>query len=458
MMRAAVSSATGVALLLSLAAGAGAKPEVPRLLWQTVLPDSPVGGVAAAGGLAFVALLDGTVRAYALETGKEKWKRSLGVPPQTGAAVGGGVVLVAGTDRKLRAWTAGDGTPRWQADLAAQASTEIAVGDTLAVVGEGNKTCSAWNLANGASLWRCATLGELVAAPWIGAERVVFGTTAHTVYAVAKLTGAVERQAILSGEAYGRPGGEPGGGARALLALGTHDGRLHALTTEGDRLWAAKLRGIPRAAPLLRPEALYAGTDQGLVYAIGRDGRIRWDTGVGGPVVDRIAAVPHRIAVGAGGVIAFLDPDTGRVLEQIVPGGIVTGMAEEDGTVVAATSARTLVGAGVRVRAAGEEAKAPPGLVSVVVEPTTFAPRNGGRVSITFSLREARPLVVDVADARGRRVKLLTSRDRAWPDTYRFEWDGVTEAQKIAPPGVYRLRVVAGEEDMAMGIEVVGGR
>lgn len=440
-----------------LAGAAAAKP-APRQLWAVDLPDSPVGSVAAAGGLAYVALMDGSVRAYSIETGKEKWKRSLGMAPQSGVAVGGGMVLVAGTDRKLHAWAAGDGGSKWQADLAAQAVTEVVAGDTMAVVGEGNKTCSAWNLANGVSLWRVAALGDLVAAPWIGGSQVVFGTTAHTVYAVAKLTGEVQRQAILSGEAYGRPGGDPEGAARGLLALGTHDGRLHVLTAAGDKLWAVKLRGVPRAAPLPTPEAIYVGTDQGLVYALGRDGRIRWNTGVGGPVVDRLAATPGRVVAGAGGVIAFLDPDSGRVREQVVPGGTVTSLAQDAGTVVAATTARKLVGAGVRVDEPEEVVNTVRALASVIVEPVTFAPRLGGRATLSFSLREARPLVVDVADARGRRVKLLTSRDRAWPDTYRFEWDGITEANKIAPPGVYRLRIVAGEEEMAMGIEVVGGR
>ena len=77
---------------------------------------------------------------------------------------------------------------------------------------------------------------------------------------------------------------------------------------------------------------------------------------------------------------------------------------------------------------------------------------------VTFSLTEPRSLVVDVADARGRRVRLLTNRDRAWPDTYRYEWDGMTEGKKPAVPGVYRIRVVAGEEEASVGIEVAGPR
>ena len=174
--------------------------------------------------------------------------------------------------------------------------------------------------------------------------------------------------------------------------------------------------------------------------------------------MDRLAATPGRIVAGAGGVLAFVDPDSGRVMESVVPGGTVTALAEDGGTVVVATTARRLAAAGVRMPVGAAPSAPAPALVSVVVEPTTVSPRTGGRVTVTFSLREASPLVVDVSDARGRRVKLLASKDRAWPDTYRFVWDGVTEGQKIAPAGIYRLRVVAGEEDMAMGIEVVDGR
>lgn len=428
---------------------------MPHILWTKELPDTPVGGVAADGGLVFVALIDGTLRAYRVADGRELWHRDLGESPQTGPAVGGGLVLVVDTAKRLRAFAAADGSPRWDATLAAQASSEIAAGDTVCALGVGNKTCAAFSLADGKLLWRVAAMGDVVGAPWIGDSTVVFGSSGHTVYAVAKLSGEVSREFVMSGEVYGRPGGEPGTGA--LVTVGTHEGRLHALTLSWTRPWSARVRGIPRAAPLEMPDTVYAGTDQAIVYALDRsDGSVRWMTGVGGPVRERLVALPGRLAVGAGGAISFLSMATGRLVRDLAVGGLITGLAADAGTVVAATSARNLVAAGVRVGETAAPAEAEAALASVIVEPARVNVREGIGTVVIFSLRQPRPLVVDVADARGRRVRLLANRDRAWPDTYRFEWDGRDENKKPVKPGVYRVRVDAGEEDVSVGIDVVG--
>lgn len=428
---------------------------MPRVLWSVDLPDAPVGGVAAAGGLAFTALMDGTLRAWRMSDGREMWRRDLGETPQTGPACGGSMVVLADTAKRLRAFAAADGAPRWDATLAAQASSEIAAADTVCALGVGNKSCGAFSIADGKPLWRVAAIGDVVAAPWIGEALVVFGSTGHTLYAVAKLTGEVAREFVLTGEVYGRPGGESG--ANALVVVGTHEGRLDAITLGWSRLWSSRVRGIPRPAPLVMPDQVLVGTDQAMVYALDRrTGAIRWASGVGGPVMERIVAVPGRLAVGAGGAISFLGLGTGRLVRNLAVGGLITGMAADGGTVVAATSTRRLVAAGIRV---GEAAAAPgkaSALASVVVEPARVNVRAGENAVVTFSLREPRPLVVDVADARGRRVRLLVNRDRAWPETYRFEWDGRDETQKPVKPGVYRIRVDAGEEEISVGIDVVG--
>jgi outer membrane protein assembly factor BamB len=436
-----------------------ARDLLPRIFWSRSLPDSPAGGPAAGGGLVYVTLVDGSLRAYRLADGAEAWTRELGTDAQTGPAYVKGLVVVADTSRRLRAFDAATGEPKWEASLMAQATSEIGVSETVLCLGEGNRTCAAYGTADGKPLWRVTTRGDVVGAPFIGDSSVVFGDTGHALYAVAKLSGEVSRQIVLSGEVYGRVGGEPGGASRSLVAVGTHDGRVHGITAVWDRHWAARVRGIVRSAPLVRAEVVFAGSDEGVVYEIDKgDGTVRWATGVGGPVVERMSLQPWGLMVPAGGAISVLDPKSGKLVEDLPVGGTIVGMAEEAGTLVVSTSTARLAAAGVRVPEKAERPKKPAGLVSVIVDPTIVVPKKGLGTVVTFSLTEPRSLVVDVADARGRRVRLLANRDRAWPDTYRYEWDGMTEGKKPAVPGVYRLRVVAGEEEVSVGIEVAGPR
>ena len=378
---------------------------------------------------------------------------------QTSPVFVGGVVILADTAKRLRAFDALTGAPKWEASLTAQATSEIGTSDSVACLGEGNRTCAAYAVADGKPLWRVTMLGDTVGAPFVGDQSAVFGDTGHALYAVAKLSGEVSRQIILSGEVYGRVGGEVGAASGSLLVVGTHDGRLHGVTAGWDRHWAARIRGIVRATPLVRPGAVYAGSDQAVVYRLDKgDGTIVWATGVGGPVVEEMSYQPFGLMVPAGAVVSVLDPETGRLERDLPAGGVITGMAVDAGTMVFATANRVMGAIGVRVPEKIEIPKKEPGLVSVIVEPNIVVPKKGMGTVVTFSLTEPRPLVVDVTDARGRRVRLLANRDRAWPDTYRYEWDGMTEAKKPAVPGVYRIRVVAGEEEASVGIEVAGPR
>jgi hypothetical protein len=407
----------------------------------------------------YLALVDETLRAYRMHDGREEWKRDLAVAAQTSPVFVKGVVILADTSKRLRAFDAASGAPKWEALLAAQATSEIGTSESVACLGEGNRTCAAYGVADGKPLWRVTMLGDVVGAPFIGDERAVFGDTGHALYAVAKLSGEVSRQIILSGEVYGRTGGEVGAASGSLTVVGTHDGRLHGVTAAWDRHWAARVRGIVRATPLVRPGAVYAGSDEAIVYRVDKgDGRIVWATGVGGPVVEAMSYQPFGLMVPAGACVSVLDPVTGRIERDLPAGGVVVGMCEEAGTMIFVTANRLLGAIGVRVPDKVEPPKKEAGLVSVVVEPNIVVPKKGMGTVITFSLTEPRPLVVDVCDARGRRVRLLANRDRAWPDTYRYEWDGMTEAKKPAVPGVYCIRVVAGEEEASVGIEVAGPR
>ncbi len=442
------------------AAPAAAVPviAVPQILWEAELDENVRGGVAAGEGLAFVALTSGKLQAFELENGKRKWSRDIGASPLTGPAYSAGLVLVADTDRQLSAYSAADGKRKWRAKLTAQAVSELGVGDDTVCLGEGDMACGAFVLADGVRRWRVSVLGDVIGTPWVGGKRVIFGSTGHKLYSVAKPSGEILGETVLSGEAVGSPGSETEAAKRAVSAAGTHDGFLYALTPAMEKLWKAPVHGIVRAAPLLGPELVFAGTDQGMLYAFRKGmGTPQWARGLGGPVVESLVLFPGLLLVGSGGALYFLDIDTGAINKQFVLPGKVRGLARDAGVAVAVTSEMRLVAAGVKAQELSPPARRPV-LTSLVADPVRVNPARGEGTMVTFSLLKQVPLTVDIADARGRRVVLIANREQAAPGTFRFVWNGKGEKGATLPPGVYRARVVAGTEQMSVGIELMGRR
>jgi hypothetical protein len=89
--------------------------------------------------------------------------------------------------------------------------------------------------------------------------------------------------------------------------------------------------------------------------------------------------------------------------------------------------------------------------------PAVFSPNNDGRfddVRLTFAIKKADDVTVDIVDHTGEPIRRLVS-DRHL-DAYRkiptLHWDGRTDAGKIAPDGVYRVRVILRSQDRSVTV------
>lgn len=463
-MRLRAAAAAGVAGLglAVLAAPAGAEDAgMPGILWQRDLPDQARGGVSVGEGAAYVALMDGTLRAYGAVDGQQKWKAEIGTAPQTAAAYSEGVVAVVDSRRRLLVFSASTGARLWESDLRGQASSDIGAGTGVMCTGEGNKSCAAFGAKDGAPLWQVAALGDIVSAPWVGEEAVVFGSTGHKLYVVAKLSGEVVKEVVLTGEVYGRVGADRAGAGDQFVfaAVGTHEGKLHAFSPGWRKRWEAKCRGVVRAAPLVVGNAVFAGTEESFLYAFKRDrGTMKWRTGIGGAVVEKLVLAGRHLVAGAGGALKFVNARNGEIVHAVEAGGAIQGMDILEGRIVAVTSVRRLLAVGVRAAEKASEQRDLSMLASVVLEPERVNPRRRETAALTFSMLKAGPLLVEVLDSRGKRVKLLTERRRARADTYRFVWNAVDDSGIEAVPGIYRIRVKAGDEEVFVGLDVMGRR
>lgn len=429
----------------------------PRQVWNLDLPEAVQGDLVAGGGRLFFALADGTLRALNLEDGTEKWRRSFGGDLEAGLVLAKGTLVLAEAGGKLRAFSSSSGEPVWDAPLQSRA-VSLGAGETMVCVGEAG-ACSAYSIEKGASRWRNTARGEIQTPPWIGDTAAIYGSADHRLHIVNRETGAAVKSVVLTGEILGGPAGEPSAARRPAVAVGTHDGRLQLVLRSGVLVWSVPVRGVVRATPLLLPGVVIAGTDEGMLYSVDRDsGRFNWALAIGGAVVDRIVRLGDAVAVGAGGALVFVNSATGEMVGNIPVGGVIMSVAADSGRVVAATTTRRLVAAGLRAdeEAAGMKQKA--SVASLVVEPRRLNLRKKGSVTVSFSLLAARSLTVDIADFGGKRVRLLDHREKAWPGDFLYEWDGKDGKGKKVSPGIYRVRLVAGTEEYGVGIEIAGRR
>jgi outer membrane protein assembly factor BamB len=428
-----------------------------REAWNIDLPEAVQGSLAAGDGCVYAALADGSLRAFRLEDGTEKWRKPTGGDVEAGVVYWDNTVVFADAWGRLRGFSSKTGEPLWDSRLQSRALSIGAGGNTVCV-GEAG-ACSAFSLSKGGSLWRFIARGEIQSAPWVGDDMAVFGGTDHRVYFVDVKTGRENTSILLSGEIIGGPGGEPAAARRPAVAVGTHENKVHLVLQDGKRMWTVRLRGVVRAAPLLLPDVLIAGTDAGMLYSIDRDsGRALWGVALGGAVVDQLVPLGETVGVGAGGTLNFVRVADGVVEASMPVGGVVRSVAGASGRVIASTTAGHLMASGARLEAGKAKEKAPEGVVSLVVEPRRLNVRKGETLAASFALLDARPLTVDVAEKGGRRVKLLDNRDKAFPRTYQYEWDGRDEKGKLVASGIYRLRVVAGDKEFNVGVEVLGRR
>lgn len=253
------------------------------------------GGLAADGGRIYAASGYGTVVALDPATGKRVWEKSLGVPVRQSPTAVNDRVFVLSSDGRVNCFSGTDGAELWtvrglpqQASLGLNASPAVdgdlvvvpyATGDLVALrVTDGNATWSE-------SLSRSRATSEL-----------------------ASLSDAA-RPAINNG---------------VVFAVG-HGGRMVATkAATGERIWSLNIPSTQ--TPWVAGETVFVVDTAGQLMAINRsDGRIQWTMKLpdsntwSGPVL----AGGTLWLASSKGVLAGVDPATGRITGQLNTGSAV---------------------------------------------------------------------------------------------------------------------------------------
>ena len=202
------------------------------------------------------------------EDGEEVWKFAAADQIQCSITINDDTAFVAGCDGHFRLIDLDDGTERGSVPMGSPTGCTPAVSSGLAVVGteqaefvciDLNATKLKWGFADedGASPIRGAAA--------IKDKQVIFGSRNRQVYSVNLDTGKQDWTVTLKGRIDGSPVVV---GDR--IFVGASDGRLYALSLDGDILWEKQLKGPINNTPAPAFGKLVIATDRGVVYCLGK--------------------------------------------------------------------------------------------------------------------------------------------------------------------------------------------
>ena len=190
--------------------------------------------------LAIIGDASGTVRALAVETGKERWQFKTQNAVYSTPDISGDVVVFASADGAVYALKAATGKEVWQykTDRAIVASPRIA--DGLVYIGSSEGIFRALDLASGKLVWQFDGVGGFVETrPLVYDGKVIFGSWGEHLYALDAKTGKLawkwkgDRNGALLSPAACWPIA-----ANGKIFIVAPDRRMTAIDAKtGDQLW-----------------------------------------------------------------------------------------------------------------------------------------------------------------------------------------------------------------------------
>ncbi|MCW2337695.1 outer membrane protein assembly factor BamB [Sphingobium sp. B2D3A] len=298
-----------------------------------------------AGGKLFVIDTDATVSAFDAKTGARLWSKSIRSPNQPSQVQFGGGVSVEG-DRLFATSGAGsvaalnvaDGAEIWKVQPGGPLRGAPTLSNGNAYVMSQDNQLFALSQADGAVVWTDSGTLEATGVFGVGAPAAAQGSVIAG-YSSGELTAyRYENGRALWGDALSRTSistsvamltdidADPVIDRGQVFAIG-EGGRMAAYElVSGQRLWELNIGGI--ATPLVVSDWVFVVTDKSQLLAITRaTGKIRWISDLPawrkpkkktGPIRWRgpILAGGKLILVSTEGAMAFVDPTSGKVLQE----------------------------------------------------------------------------------------------------------------------------------------------
>jgi outer membrane protein assembly factor BamB len=280
----AIETATGHLIKKILAGGAVSAP------------------VTIAGNRLLAGSADGMVQAWSVPGGGRLWHQPTGGPVHCQPTMAGHVVYVGSDDHHVYALHAATGRPIWQQLTGGAVRSAPLRGrypyDTLVFVGSDDGSLYGLHAGTGTSAWDVRTRGAVNGGPVQNGATVYAGSDDGGLLSVETTTGNENWRFAAGGANRGTP--IPAG---QTVYFGSADHSVYALAVytlnkSGSMVWSRHLGGAVNSGLALHGTTLYAGSDDGYLYAIDTTStKVRWRFPTGGQVRSRILV--------AGGLVIF---------------------------------------------------------------------------------------------------------------------------------------------------------
>ncbi|MFB6299631.1 MAG: PQQ-binding-like beta-propeller repeat protein [Halobacteriales archaeon] len=235
-----------------------------------------------------------------------------------------GTVYVGGNDGSFHAFDAVDGTRQWRFRGGGSAfNAPAAVGDGVVYAGNADHRLYALAADGGFAIlefnfglteWWTEFPASVVSAPAIHHDRCYLQTTDGSGYAVDRTSGKAQWRADSDGTLFTSPA--VAGETMFLQGMGDRTMQLSAIDIHtGDRRWRLDHgtdRPPTRSTPAVRDGRVFVGSNDGQLYAVSTDGTRQWTYRPDGYIPSSPAVGPDRVYIAeTTGTVLALDPVTG---------------------------------------------------------------------------------------------------------------------------------------------------
>jgi outer membrane protein assembly factor BamB len=239
-------------------------------VWRLDKDAAPESMPAVAEGMVYLGTDAATLLALDLRTGEEVWSYEAEAPVARSAAVGGGRVFVGSADGRLHAVDADTGSRVWTHDTAGGVVGTPAIGNGLVYavnLSEPHSQVIALHAESGEEAWRFAPDDAAGLRPIVlGPDAVYAVDSGGAIHALDPLSGAARWSYSQDSEISAAPALVDS----HLYVLARDRAFAFDITTQ-DEAWTIELDGKGDYGPVVADGVVYAGTNAGVLYAIGSE-------------------------------------------------------------------------------------------------------------------------------------------------------------------------------------------
>jgi outer membrane protein assembly factor BamB len=279
------------------------------------------------------------------------WAGKTGGPVSSGAALAGGIVYIGSDDGHVYAFEAASGRPVRKFPTSGAVSGGVAAANGMLFAGSADHHVYAFHVGTGERAWAYPTGGPVSCTPAVDSKTVYIGSDDHNVYAIDAGTGRAAWHYATGGKVRSGPqlGSQLYSG---YLYVGSEDGYLYGLGTDGRLQWRFRAGSPVTGGPLYGLNGVYVGDASGHVFSMyGTGPPAIWEISVGGAVraapalagqilyIGSAAAAVHAVSVYDGRRQFWSYPTSGPVNSGPATNGTAVYAGDDRGYVYAIDAA-----------------------------------------------------------------------------------------------------------------------